>query len=330
MPSNAPNTIGFTSSINTTVPNNTVNVARLLANGASTDMDAVFSPKGIGSILAHAPDGTATGGNKRGTRTVDLQTGRTANSKVAANDFGFLGGGYNNSLSLGTSDYASIVGGNSNTIGSNGLGSFIGGGETNTVNGARSVICGGTNNVTASNAQNSCIVGGSSNQTTQSYSSVTGGFYAIANAYGKQAYASGRFSDNGDCQSGIQILRGAVTSTTPVILTANASTAGTINQIQLQNNQTMLVTCYVTARQTITGNSKSVKITAVLKRGATASTTTVSTPIIETILQDSGTENWTMVLTADTTNGCGAITFTVDSTINVRCMAKVETIELTY
>ena len=124
-------------------------------------------------------------------------------------------------------------------------------------------------------------------------------------------------------------MRGVVTDNTPIILTTNDSTASTTNQIQLQNNQTIKVKCDILARSS-TGLTKNIEIVAVLKRGATASTTTVSTPIVTTIYQDVGTENWTMVLTADTTNGCGAITFTIDSTINVRCIAKVETIELTY
>ena len=294
---------GFTTSTSTVSPNNTVNVARLLANTVSTDGDIVLSPKGIGSILAQLPDGTATGGNKRGVKSLDFSVRRDTASQVASGS---------NSINLAPGGTAS--------------GTFsINFAPFGVASGTQSINLGSSGTASGDNSINLSSYGISSGQ----YSTCLGYQGDTKSIYGKAVFSGGAFTATGDCQVGFQILRGVVADTAPKILTANNSTASTTNQIQLQNNQSIKVKCDVLARSS-TGLTKNIEIVAVLKRGASASTTTVSTPIVTTILQDSGTENWTMALSADTTNGCGAITFTVDSAINVRCMAKIETIELTY
>ena len=62
-------------------------VKLLARNVAQTDVDIVLSPKGNGGILAQQPDGTATGGNIRGQKAVDLQMQRTVASQVASGQY---------------------------------------------------------------------------------------------------------------------------------------------------------------------------------------------------------------------------------------------------
>jgi hypothetical protein len=336
---------GFTTSLNTTSPNTTTNVAQLLANTTSTDGDIVLSPLGNGAILARVPDGTATGGNKRGSNAIDLSIIRNSATQVASGTRSInlaFSGTASGSYSVNLASYGTASGSPSVNLAPYGTAS-----GNSSVNLATSGVASGSYSV------NLAHYGTASGDysTNLGYGGTASGQYSVNLAgsgvasgqlstcfgyrgdtksiYGKAVFSGGIFTATGDCQVGFQILKGVVTDTAPKILTANNSTASTTNQIQLQNNQTIKVKCDIVARSS-TGLTKNIEIVSVLKRGATASTTTCSTPIVETILQDSGTENWTMVLTADTSNGCGAITFTVDSAINVRCMAKVETIELTY
>ena len=84
----------------------------LLAAGADANVSLVLQPKGTGALLAQTPDGTAGGGNARGTNAVDLQTIRSAAGSVASGGSAVVAGGQGNAAS----GFASVVsGGLSNT-----------------------------------------------------------------------------------------------------------------------------------------------------------------------------------------------------------------------
>lgn len=68
----------------TASPNAAIPVHALTATGAEENIDLVLAPKGNGAILAQVPDGTALGGNKRGTNAIDLQMGRSTAAHVAS------------------------------------------------------------------------------------------------------------------------------------------------------------------------------------------------------------------------------------------------------
>jgi len=162
----------------------------LQANGPEANINVAIIPKGTGAIVAACPDGTATGGNARGNYSVDLQKSRTANTQVASgvnsvivggqlntasSTASFVGGGYLNSNSGG---YATIVGGNSNTV----TGSFqaIVGGISNSITSffsTGSFIGGGdTNSITAGAGQTNCVIsGGLGNVVSSGYSTISGG-----------------------------------------------------------------------------------------------------------------------------------------------------------
>jgi hypothetical protein len=148
---------GFTGSQNTSSPNNTVNASRLLVSASSTNADFVVQPKGTGAILAQLPDSTATGGNKRGSRAVDLQMQRTLANQVASGSNSFTTGSDNvASGSYGTAlGYMNTASGTYSTaIGTGNTCSndyAVGLGGSNSVSGVGAVAL-GYNNTASSNA----------------------------------------------------------------------------------------------------------------------------------------------------------------------------------
>lgn len=158
----------FTEALNTASPNATVPVVSLTATNAATNVDIAYVPKGTGGLSAHVADGTTTGGNKRGTNAVDLQTTRSGATQVASGanavigggsgntasgQRSFVGGGINNSASAGNDV---IVGGNGNT--STGVQNFIGAGSSNSAAGQHNTISGGQSGTIPSASW--CVIGG--------------------------------------------------------------------------------------------------------------------------------------------------------------------------
>lgn len=177
----------------TALPNGTVPAHVLSATGAEANIDVVVSPKGSGAILAHLPDGTSAGGNKRGQYVVDLQRSRTSQFQVASGDYSVVVGGARNTASASFSaalsgqnntvaaQHSIVCGGNGNNIINSGASfSTIAGGEVNNVDGARSyafigggynnrvggnygTVCGGQSNIIGTNGALGAIVGGQGN-----------------------------------------------------------------------------------------------------------------------------------------------------------------------
>jgi hypothetical protein len=184
----------FVESESTASPNATVPVDAFIATDASyTNIDVALVAKGTGATLAHVPDGTAAGGNKRGQYAVDWQRSRSNASRVAsgnystvvggesnaaANSYSFVGGGANN---VAANSY-SFVGGGANNVAANSY-SFVGGGNSNTASGSGSTVVGGGANNVAANSY-SFVGGGNSNTASGNYSTVVGGeSNAAANSY---------------------------------------------------------------------------------------------------------------------------------------------------
>jgi hypothetical protein len=148
----------------------------------TTNANLVIAPNGTGALVASIPDGTATGGNARGTNAVDLQTSRSIANQVASGVGSSIIGGERNTAS-GT--YSSVIGG----YGVNASGPYaLGGGQAITSSGANSTCLGGYLNQ-STNTQSTCIggvsnvasgfisviSGGSSNTASVGYSTVSGG-----------------------------------------------------------------------------------------------------------------------------------------------------------
>jgi hypothetical protein len=238
-------------------------VSSLSALGVAADVYAAIVPKGTGGILASIPDGTAVGGNARGTYAVDLQTIRNNANQVASgvysaigggnrnrNDanYGTVGGGFANALTgAGNSESATIVGGRGNVI-TYGYGAMIGGyinssshNATTTFGigcsngGPNGTICGGQYNTIASFSNNSStILGGAYNQIivngyTSGYNTAKG-FRSQAYTYAMHSASGGMFSATGDAQRIELFLRRLIVGTTVTKLTVD-NTANTTTGI---------------------------------------------------------------------------------------------------
>ena len=349
---------GFTGSQNTSSPNNTVNASQLLVSASSTNADIVLSPKGTGSVLAHLPDSSATGGNKRGVKSVDLQTYRLAAGQVSSgyasvicgggrntssDAFSFIGGGQ---LNVASADASVVCGGRSNTASGiysvcvGGKGNTVsgklgvcGGGYQNTVSGgtyARTFVGGGRGN-TASNT-GAAVLGGYFNTASGTFSSVPGGRYGTTRGIsGMSAIASGRFGTDGDAQRGQYILRGLTTNGSAKVLTADQGAASTTNQVVLPNNSGYTFNGMVHCHRTDSiGTSASFTFAGAIRRGANAASTTLVAAVTPTSLAvDAGGVTWALAVTADTTNGCLKVEFTGEASKTIRTVCVIETVEVT-
>jgi len=311
----------WTEGVSTSSPNATVPVVYFTATNAATNVDAAILPKGTGAFTLAIADGTATGGNKRGTYAVDLQLSRVAATNVASGNYSFTAG-YGNTTSgiysvavgyinVSTSDTSICLGANNTSSGvvSVAIGYF------NTASASYSTSIGGRNN-TASGTD-SVVVGGSYGTTRSAY-----GF-----AYGGNPIAT----TSGASQLRKFILGRQTTDTTATVLAANTSAASSSNQVNLANNSAFFFKGTVIANVTGGGNTKGWTIEGVIKRGANAaSTALVGTPTVTSSYAESGASTWSVAVTADTTNGCLAVTVTGQASTTIRWVASIETTEVTF
>lgn len=231
---------GFTGSQNTSSPNNTVNASRLLVSASSTNADFVVQPKGTGAILAQLPDSTATGGNKRGARAVDLQMQRTLANQVASGSNSFTTGSDNvASGSYGTAlGYMNTASGTYSTaIGTGNTCSAdyaVGLGGSNSVSGVGAVAL-GYNNIASSNASialgQQLTSNGSYSVATNYNNDVNSKGYSFVMLRGGRlqndyTFTIGSYrSTTGDGQATIKILHAATTNATPTAMTGSGGSA---------------------------------------------------------------------------------------------------------
>ena len=138
-----------------------------------------------------------------------------------------------------------------------------------------------------------------------------------------------QFSTSGDAQAGKFILMRQTTDATPTVLTATNADASVTNILIIPNNGTYAFKGIVVAKDATTLYSAMWEVTALMKRGANASTTAiVGTPTITKVFADAGASAWSITLTADTTNGGGAITVTGEAAKTIRWVSNIDSAEV--
>ena len=160
--------VTFTERVNVEADSLVTTQSSSVIAASTTNASLVIVPNGTGGLIASIPDGTATGGNARGARAVDLQLSRYNAVQVASGADSFIGGGAN---SRATAQYSVVAGGNQGFA--VGYGSFVGSGFNNTVVGTESSVVGGNTNTC--NGSYSLIGGGANNTASSNYSTVSGG-----------------------------------------------------------------------------------------------------------------------------------------------------------
>lgn len=146
---------------------------------------------------------------------------------------------------------------------------------------------------------------------------------------GKYAFSAGPFGSAGDCQTGTLVLRRATTDATATVLTSSGGAASTTNQVILPNNSAYAFTGTVVARRQAAGGTESAawKVEGLIRREGTVASTTLEASTVTAI---SNVPGWTLALSADTTNGGLAVTFTGAAATNIRTVATIQTSEVTY
>jgi hypothetical protein len=301
-----------------------------VASGSSTSTLSFFTPHGV----------VVGGGNNQATGSYSFiggggDAGNTTNRNRASGDWSFVGGGIRNTASgngsivvgggyisgviypnTASGNGSIVVGGFENN--STGQVSFIGAGYFNVASGTNSFIGAGQNN--NANADG-VFIGGGYNGTTRS----------IQGIQVSPACSSPINGSQGTSQGALLVLGRQTTDATATVLTSNTGAASTTNQIILPNNSAYAFRGTVIANVTGGGNTKAWAIEGAIKRGANAaSTALVGTPTVTSAYADAGASTWAITATADTTNGGLKITFTGQAATTIRCVAKLETTEVTF
>jgi len=165
------------------------------------------------------------------------------------------------------------------------------------------------------------------------YSNSSGNNSMSFNAFGYareiNKYGFGSGATFGGSQFGILPLCVITTTSTPTLLTSDLGSAGSLNQLIIQDNSAYTFSILVSAREkaSIGTNAAAWKIEGLIRREGNASTTTiVGTPTTTVI---SNVPGWAVAVSADTSNGCLAITVTGSAT-SIYWQALATTVEVTY
>jgi len=188
--------------------------------------------------------------------------GAPSHINSVTDDYGTIGGGYENRAgdgagSVADKPYATVGGGSGNTA--SGEGATVSGGMQNTASGGHATIGGGIyNQVTGS--WDATVGGGYGNIASGQGSTVPGGIEARAADYGQMAYACGKFTNAGDAQTSVYVVRG----TTSDDNWYNLFLDGAGYRILVRSGHTMAFDILVVGR-TEGGKSNGYRITGVVE-----------------------------------------------------------------
>jgi hypothetical protein len=238
----------------------------------------------------------------------------------------------------GNTSSSNAIGTNSGTLsaqfGENIVSSLSGfaAGSLNLVSGSYGVAFG--NGHTAS-ANYSGAFAGNGNTADGSNSTAIGGYYGTTNGVAFKTVfpgdSLGTFGGKGMTQVGLLSLAVQTTDATATALRSNASAAGTINQLVLQNNSAIYFKGECIAAVTGAGDTKGWYIEGVIKRGANAaSTVLVGTPSVTSLYADAGATTWSIAITADTTNGALRVTVTGQAATTIRWVVNIKSTEVGF
>jgi hypothetical protein len=327
----------------------------IIATGINT-----FPPTYVAAIsgtsLTLSQNATATNGAVTLNFFTPLGAVAGGGNNVASGSHSFVGGGGYGGTSSGgtgsnraTGDFSTVAGGSGGLA--SGMNSFIGGGgfgsgNGNTASGTSAVVAGGYNN--SASGFTTVVVGGNGNTATGNFG-VVGGAQNTNNAangviiggqYGNARIVTGYHvfpacaapiaAVSGVSQAALVILARQTTDATPTVLRSDTAAASTVNQVTLPNNSAYFFRGEVVAGVTGGGDAKGWTIEGVIKRGANAASTTLVGVTVTSMYADVGAAAWTIAVTADTTNGGLAVTFTGQAGTTIRTVAQIRTTEMTF
>jgi len=240
-----------------------------------------------------------------------------------------IGGGFINAIESGV-NFCTIGGGCNNRIQSGSFFATIPGGRDNTIQGANnySTIGGGEANTISANLFDTTIGGGRLNLILPNahYATIPGGLRAQAASFGELAYASGRFTTNGDAQMSAYVLRQTTADATPTELFLDGATA-TQRMIVPKGGKWAFDILVIASSST--GATAGYQIKGVIKNVA-STTALVGLAVTTSLAADAGTATWMVSAQADNADGALAIKVTGAAATTIRWVATVRAAELIF
>jgi hypothetical protein len=304
----------------------TQNNVAIRNNDSQTNSALVLTPKGTGAfILGPKPDGTATGGNARGTNAVDLQLARNAATQVASGVNGICIGERNSATAA---EQTSIAIGFNNTAGSSAT-VAIGSGNTATGSyGATAIgyqnsatltgIAIGRDNTSSSTQAVSL---GSQNTSSSTYAGAFGR-RSVADRYGMQAHAADRFAANGDAQRARFVMRNKTTTNAAVELFLD----GSATRLTIPGGKVLGLTINITGIKS-DGSAVAHYLRQYCLKHVSATTSEVYAPVTIGTDNPAGTS---IALSADDPNNALKVEVTGIAGETWRWVAAVDAVEIAF
>lgn len=304
-----------TETLTTASPNGTVNSLGLVVTGGATNTDFSLSPKGTGAFyLGAVADSGTTGGNKRGSRAVDLQLSRSGATRVASGTGAFAAGVDNISSS-------------SNTVT---LGYF------NTASASEAVAMGYNNN--ASNSRAFAIGSGNTASgtsagafgeanTSSAYASMAFGYSAVSRHAGGLAWSGTLQGSAGDIQAVENLVYANTTNATQTEMFGSWNLG---ERFTLASDRSLAATITIQAQEA-GAEDAAMYVRKVLIRNNGGTTAIVgSVETIGTDVESAGASSWDVSITANDTNDALLIQVTGEASTNIRWIARISGTEIKY
>lgn len=176
-------------------------------------------------------------------------------------------------------------------------------------------------------ALDSIALGSGAETAASAQGSLAIGLQSLARTQGSVVQASGRFTSNGDAQTGRYLLRSNTISASPTELFIDGTGGST--RLTLPDDSTWTFKVTVTAHRTDAGNGHAgYTASGVIYRGAGAASTFIQGSVNKVVLAESN-PIWDINISADSTNGSLKILVTGETGKIIRWLALVETVEIT-
>lgn len=282
----------------------------------------------VGEGWALDPEGDA-----RGQWAVDLQTSRASSDQVASGSDSVIAGGRNNKANdhhcvisggtnhIASADSATVSGGHTNTA--SGENSTVSGGKDNVASGLHNTVSGGYGNTAANATSAATVAGGAYNTATGAVAAVLGGARAVADKWGQEAFACGRFAENGDAQRSIFVLRRTTTNNTQTEMYASGDSSNA--QMTIADDTAWAFRAEVVGITANAAKAAAFTVTGlVLRNNGTVSVAGVTSTEI------SNTPSWAATAVADDTNKALSIKVTGGASDTVRWVATVFATEVSF
>ena len=248
---------------------------------------------------------------------IGANSGGTGSQAVTGTGAMALGGSY----ASGTDSFAAAIGNNTSTYGATADNAIALGSQCKS-SGQYAFSAGSANISSGTGSYTHGLL-----NTASADFSIAFGRFALTNVIAKMVFSGGRFSSTGDAQFSQLIIRASTTGST-VVLTSDALTAATNNQLVAASDQAFAVSGTLIGKQSGSANIAAYTVSATVVNNA--GTLTVPTGTLTLIGTDSIGLTTSPTLTADNTLKCLKVTSGAKTATNIRWVCTLQASEITY